>query len=160
MRSDDPRDLTIRRATSADALPAAEVWLRSFAAALPRVRRAHSDDEVREWFRHVLVPHRETWVAVDAGGAVAGGAVAGLMVLDGTEVDQLYLDPPRRGQGLGDRFMDLAKQRVPKGLGLWAFQVNAPARRFYERHGFVPTELTGGQRNEEREPDIRYEWRP
>jgi hypothetical protein len=54
----------------------------------------------------------------------------------------------------------LAKERSPGGLGLWAFQVNKPARRFYERHGFVAVTFTDGSGNEEREPDVRYEWRP
>ncbi|MFF5971090.1 GNAT family N-acetyltransferase [Streptomyces sp. NPDC012769] len=133
----------------------AEVWLRSFAAALPAVRRAHNDDEVRNWFSHVVVPQYETWVAV------GGGSVVGLLVLDkGTELEQLYLDPSWRGQGLGDRFMSLAKRQRPQGLELWTFQVNKPARRFYERHGFIAVERTDGLRNEEREPDIRYIWRP
>ncbi|WP_217621752.1 hypothetical protein [Streptomyces lunaelactis] len=33
--------LIIRRAADADASPVADVWLRSFTAALPSVRRAH-----------------------------------------------------------------------------------------------------------------------
>jgi len=65
-----------------------------------------------------------------------------------------------RGRGLGDRFVALAKQRRPDGLELWTFQVNGPARRFYERHGFVAVERTDGRDNEEQEPDIRYVWRP
>ncbi|MFI8766617.1 N-acetyltransferase family protein [Streptomyces sp. R-07] len=132
----------------------ADVWLRSFAAALPAVRRAHDDDEVRNWFSHVVVPQYETWVAV------AGGSVVGLLVLAGTELEQLCLDPSWRGRGLGDRFMTLAKRQRSQGLELWTFQVNKPARRFYERHGFVAIERTDGLRNEEREPDIRYVWRP
>ncbi|WP_442812573.1 hypothetical protein [Streptomyces sp. NBC_01210] len=44
----------------------ADVWLLSFAAALPTVHRAHSDDDVRDWFSHVVVPQYETWVAVAA----------------------------------------------------------------------------------------------
>jgi hypothetical protein len=35
-----------------------------------------------------------------------------------------------------------------------------PARRFYERHGFVAVEHTDGAGNEEREPDVRFLWRP
>lgn len=61
---------------------------------------------------------------------------------------------------LGDRFVALAKQRRPDGLQLWTFQVNGPARRFYERHGFAAVEETDGAGNEEREPDVRYVWRP
>ncbi|WP_204366918.1 GNAT family N-acetyltransferase [Nocardiopsis ganjiahuensis] len=146
---------TLRRATDRDAPAAADVWLRSFTAALPTVRRAHSDEEVRSWFAAVVVPRSETWVAVSA-----AEEVLGLLVLEGPELDQLYLDPDHRGRGLGDRFVGLAKERRPDGLDLWCFQVNAPARRFYERHGFHAVEWTDGTRNEEGEPDVRYEWRP
>lgn len=132
----------------------ADVWLRSFAAALPAVRRAHDDDAVRHWFSAVVVPEREAWAAV------AGDRVVGLLVLDGAELEQLYLEPSWRGRGLGDRCVGLAKRRRPRGLELWTFQANGPARRFYERHGFVAVERTDGSRNEEREPDIRYRWRP
>ncbi|WP_309049302.1 GNAT family N-acetyltransferase [Streptomyces sp.] len=147
-------DVILRRARSADARAAADVWLRSYAAALPTVRCAHDEADVRDWFDRVLVPHYETWVAV------TGDRVVGLMVLKGEELKQLYLAPEWYGQGLGDRFMSLAKQRQPGGLSLWTFQVNGPARRFYERHGFTEAERTDGQRNDEREPDIRYLWKP
>ncbi|MEW1720962.1 GNAT family N-acetyltransferase [Streptomyces sp. NPDC093109] len=132
----------------------ADVWLRSFAAALPTVRRAHSDDEVQNWFSYVVVPQYESWVAV------ADGTAIGLLALDGDELDQLYLDPAWRGRGVGDRFIELAKQRRPTGLELWTFQVNGPAQRFYERHGFTAAERTDGLRNEEYEPDVRYTWQP
>ncbi|MGX4692814.1 N-acetyltransferase family protein [Streptomyces sp. JNUCC 63] len=148
--------VVLRRAAGPDARAAADVWLRSFAAALPTVVRPHSDDAVRAWFRDVVVPHRETWIA-EADGA---GGVVGVMVLDGEVLSQLYIDPDRRGRGLGDRFVALAKERSPRGLSLWTFQVNKPAHRFYERHGFVPVEHTDGSGNEEREPDVRYVWRP
>ncbi|WP_367139003.1 MULTISPECIES: GNAT family N-acetyltransferase [Streptomyces] len=147
-------DVVLRRAGDADAIPAADVWLRSFTAALPSVRCAHTEAEVRAWFSHVLVPQYETWVAATE------NSVLGLMVLNSAELKQLYLDPAWRGRGLGDRFMSLAKQQQPDGLTLWTFQVNTPARRFYERHGFVAAERTDGLRNDEREPDIRYVWQP
>lgn len=147
--------LVVRRATGRDASAVAGVWLRSFAAALPGVRRAHTDRQVAEWIRETVVPHRETWVAA------VRGEVVGMMVLGGGgELEQLYLDPAWRGRGIGDRLVGLAKRRRPDGLVLWTFQANGPARRFYERHGFCETGRTDGDRNEEREPDIRYEWRP
>jgi GNAT superfamily N-acetyltransferase len=149
-----PEEVVLRRATAADAGAAADVWLRSFDAALPDVRRAHTDDEVRGWFREVVVPTRETWVAD------ADGTVVGLMVLGPGEIDQLYLHPDWRGRGLGDRFVALAKELFPSGLTLWTFQVNEAACRFYGRHGFVALERTDGAANEEREPDVRYRWAP
>ncbi|WP_052863810.1 GNAT family N-acetyltransferase [Streptomyces niger] len=145
----------LRRAGPADAAGVAEVWLRSYDAALPGVVRPHTDDAVRAWFRTVVVPERETWVAD------ASGEIVGMMVLHGAvELDQLYLAPERRGQGLGDRFVALAKERRPGGLALWTFQVNRPAQRFYLRHGFRERFRTDGRDNEEREPDVRYSWLP
>ncbi|HEX6497770.1 MAG TPA: GNAT family N-acetyltransferase [Micromonosporaceae bacterium] len=144
--------VVLRPASPADAAAIADVWLRSFAAALPTVRRAHSDDEVRGWIRDVLVPQHEVWVAE------AGVGIVGMLALSAGWIDQLYLDPAWRGQGVGDRFIDLAFQRQPGGLQLWTFQVNESARRFYERHGFVAVEWTDGAGNEEHEPDVRYVW--
>ncbi|MFJ3642253.1 GNAT family N-acetyltransferase [Streptomyces sp. NPDC090108] len=173
--------VVLRRAVAADAHAAAGVWLRSFDAALPTVVRPRSDDDVRAHIRDVVIPLRETWVAETtavgggggegaggdegSGGEGAGrgdraGVIVGLMVLDGDHLSQLYLDPAWRGRGLGDRFVALAKERSPGGLSLWTFQVNKPAHRFYERHGFTAAEFTDGSGNEEREPDVRYEWRP
>ncbi|MGW7420793.1 N-acetyltransferase family protein [Streptomyces sp. NPDC054813] len=147
-------EAVLRRAVGPDAGAVADVWLRSYSAALPTVVRARSDDEVRAYFRDVVVPERETWLAE------AHGRVVGVMVLAGDLLSQLYLAPEWRGRGVGDRFVSLAKERSPQGLTLWTFQVNKPAHRFYERHGFVAAEYTDGSGNEEREPDVRYVWRP
>jgi GNAT superfamily N-acetyltransferase len=147
--------VSVRRAGVGDAGAVAEVWLRSFAAALPGVKRAHTDDEVRWWKREIVLPEQETWVAT-----TAEEAIVGMLVLDGGELEQLYLEPAWRGRGVGDRLVALAKERCPGGLGLWTFQVNESARRFYRRHGFVQVDRTDGGRNEEREPDVRYVWQP
>ncbi len=146
--------VALRPAVPSDAAAVAEVWLRSFDAALPTVRRAHSDDEVRGWVRDVLLPAHDVWVAE------ADGAVVGVLALSEGWLEQLYLDPAWRGRGIGDRMVGLAKQRQAAGLQLWTFQVNGPAQRFYERHGFRAVERTDGATNEEREPDVRYAWRP
>ena len=73
-------------------------------------------------------------------------------------VDQLYVDPPWIGRGLGRILVDHAKQRSAGGLELWTFQVNAAARRFYARQGFVEVDWTDGAGNEEHEPDVRCRW--
>jgi len=143
----------IRRAQTSDAQSAAEVWLRSYTAALRTVRRAHTDAEVRAWFRDVVVPQRETWVAT------VDGTVVAVMVLHNADLDQLYVDPPWWRQGIGDRLVELAKERRPGGLMLWTFQVNTAAQRFYQRHGFIEVDRTDGSGNEEHEPDICLAWR-
>ena len=110
---------------------------------------------MRRWLREELVPASETWVAVDQ-----AGRVVGLMALSDRMVEQLYVAPRWIGRGLGSRFIELAKARRPGGLELWSFQANHRARRFYERKGFIEVETTDGGRNEERQPDVRYAWRP
>ena len=75
-------------------------------------------------------------------------------------MEQLYVDPAAQGRGIGAALLDLAKARNPGGLQLWTFQINAGARRFYAREGFVEVERTDGAANEEREPDIRLTWSP
>jgi GNAT superfamily N-acetyltransferase len=150
----DETPVEIRRATAADAEAIADVWLTSFKAtyAFPP---SHPDDDVRRWVRDEVVPRRETWVAVDP-----GGGVCGFMVLHGDDLDQLYLLPDRTRRGIGSRLLELAKAQRPGGLGLFTFQVNRRARAFYERHGFVVEYLGDGASNEERQPDVRYGWRP
>ena len=99
-----PRSV-LRRAEASDAADVADVWLRSFAAALPSVPSAHNDDEVRAWIHRVVIGTLETWVAV------ADNSVVGMMALDETDIDQLYLDPQWRGRGIGDVFVAHAKFR-------------------------------------------------
>ena len=144
----------IRRAERRDAPRVAQLWLQSFRAALPSVRLAHTDDQVRRWIRDVAIEQHETWVIC------LDDEIAGMMTLDEGDIDQLYLSPSRRGRGLGDLLIAHAKARRPDGLGLWTFQVNDAAVAFYRRHGFRETARTDGAHNEEREPDIRMEWSP
>jgi GNAT superfamily N-acetyltransferase len=148
----NPARVTIRRASASDAGAIADVYLAAFAAALPTVRLAHTDDDVRAWVRDHVVPSLETWVADDDGRVVA------MMALAPGWVEQLYVAPERRREGIGGELLALAKARADGPLDLWTFQVNAPARAFYERHGFRAIELTDGSANEEREPDVRYRW--
>jgi GNAT superfamily N-acetyltransferase len=147
--------IEIRRATNADAGAIADVYLASFSHALPNVRRAHSDEEVRVHVRDHWVAQSECWVAADERRVVA------MMVLAPGWLEQLYVAPDRLGEGIGRRLLDLAKGRTgDEGLQLWTFQVNEGARRFYERNGFQAVESTDGSANEEREPDVRYLWLP
>jgi GNAT superfamily N-acetyltransferase len=143
----------VRRAAAADADDIAAVHIAAFKAAYPTLRLVHTDDEVRRWIREHVVPETECWVAAE------GPTVVAMMSLTPGWVDQLYVDPHRQGEGIGRQLLELAKSRAEADLDLWTFQVNAPARRFYGRNGFVEVELTDGEGNEEREPDVRLRWR-
>jgi GNAT superfamily N-acetyltransferase len=144
--------IEIRRATDDDAEAVAEVLIASRKQALATVEFS-PPDSVRRYVRNILIARTEGWVAVDA------GKVVGLMSLTPGWVDQLYIAPDRLGEGIGRRMLDLAKGRSGGELQLWTFQVNARARRFYERNGFTIAEMTDGATNMEREPDVRYVWR-
>ncbi|CAM5520328.1 hypothetical protein STENM327S_03280 [Streptomyces tendae] len=110
--------------------------------------------------RSVRIPARGRGAVRDLGGGGGRRRGGGCDGAGGRGAVSADLAPERRGRGLGDRFVALAKERRAGGLSLWTFQVNAPARRFYERHGFTPVQWTDGERNEEREPDVRYVWQP
>ncbi|MDE3205396.1 MAG: GNAT family N-acetyltransferase [Acidobacteriota bacterium] len=146
----------VRRAEHQDVEEAAAVYVRSRAAAVPAIPpMVHDDQDTLGWFEGTVFSEHELWIAADD-----SGAVIGLMVLDGDFLDQLYVDPRHTGAGVGLDLLTVAKTLRPGGLQLWTFQSNQGARRFYERHGFVPVEWTDGLRNEERAPDVRYMWRP
>ena len=48
---------------------------------------------------------------------------------------------------------------LPSPIRLYTFQENQRARAFYERRGFNAVKLSDGSGNEEKCPDILYEWR-
>ena len=151
-------DAVIRPATPADAQGVADVYLASRKTFLVFAPLAHSDDEVRAWVTSVLIPSGGVTVAVQKDVE----ELVGMMALshDGRSgwIDHIYLTPPAVGQGLGARFMSLAKERLGSPIRLYTFQDNVGARRFYERHGFRVLELGDGSANEERCPDMLYEW--
>ncbi|HEV7261225.1 MAG TPA: GNAT family N-acetyltransferase [Bosea sp. (in: a-proteobacteria)] len=143
----------IERATPGDAGEIATLYLASRTDALPYLRRCHSDAEVRDWIATVMLATGETWVARQA------GLILGFVMLEGEELEQLYLLPGQFRRGIGSHLLAKAKERSPARLGLFTFQRNAPARAFYERHGFRLVALGDGTQNEEGEPDASYEWR-
>ncbi len=109
----------------------------------------HTDAEVVAWFETVVLLTQEVWVS-----AARDGSLGGLLVLDRTWLEQLYVHPDHTGRGIGSELVRFA-QASRDALELWTFQANAGARRFYERHGFVAAETTEGD-NEEGAPDVRY----
>jgi GNAT superfamily N-acetyltransferase len=146
----------IRRGQRADARAAADLYLRAREAALRAgsiPAGVHDDEDVRGYFAAHVVADCELWLAEDA------GALAGILVLDGEWVDQLYVDPDITGRGIGSRLLAVAKRERPQALRLWTFASNTGAQRFYERHGFVALRRTDGRDNEERAPDVLYEYR-
>jgi ribosomal protein S18 acetylase RimI-like enzyme len=142
----------IRPARRADAAAIAALFRRSFGglAFLPTL---HTSEEDRAFFR-AAIRDQEVWVAEE------GGRVVGFAALDGEMLNHLYVEPDAQGRGIGSTLLGRVKRRRPDGFRLWTFQQNDGARRFYERHGCVAVDFTDGSGNEEKQPDVLYEWRP
>jgi ribosomal protein S18 acetylase RimI-like enzyme len=140
----------------ADADAVADVYLRSRHELVTCAPLVHSDANVRTWLRR-LVPDGRTTVAT------ADHAVVALLVVSTDAhygwIDQLYVLPAWIERGIGTRLLERARAELPAPIRLYAFQANRRARRFYERHGFRAVAFGDGSANEERCPDVLYEWR-
>jgi GNAT superfamily N-acetyltransferase len=100
----------------------------------------------------VLRARLERWLAGETMFALlAGEPAAGLALLtlrpnvwyDGAValLDELYVEPERRGQGIGTQLLRAAEDECRRrGVGLLEINVDGEdtdARRFYERHGYT-----------------------
>jgi GNAT superfamily N-acetyltransferase len=142
----------IRRARPSEAPALADLYVASRRGASAFIPTVHTDDETRAWVSGYLMPRLEVWVAE------SDGILLGMMALEDDLVDQLYIAPAAQRRGVGDRLIAHAKKLRPRRLRLYTFQRNSPARRFYEARGFVAIEFNDSSHNEEREPDVLYEW--
>ena len=150
-------NIVYREATTGDADAVADVYLRSRKELVACAPLVHSDQAVREWIGRTLIPAgRTTAAAVDR-------AIVGFMAVsnDGRTswIDHLYLLPGWIGLGIGTQLLDRARRELPSPIRLYTFQCNHSARYFYERRGFKPIAFGDGSGNEEKCPDILYEWR-
>lgn len=146
-----PAPVSVRRLSRDEMDQVALVHRASFDERVPWLAGLHTPSEDRAYFRDQVFPSCDVWGAGDDG-------LIGFIAFGDGWVEQFYVLPARQRQGVGGALLDIAQRAFPE-LHLWTFQRNAPARRFYERRGFVALQETDGSRNEEREPDILYRWR-
>ena len=114
----------------------------------------HTPDEDRAFIAGIVLPNQEVWIAED------DERVIGFAALSHGVLNHIYVAPEAQNAGVGKALLDRAKERMPRGFTLWTFQANERARRFYEREGLHVAQLTDGEHNEEKTPDVQYEWRP
>jgi ribosomal protein S18 acetylase RimI-like enzyme len=150
----EQRDWKLRRAAQAHAERIAAIFTSSRRAAMPYLPLLHTESEVLEWIRDVVLRDSLVMLAVEDDRNVGGFAAVRSGVLE-----HLYVAPHLQGRGLGTLLLVAAKEENPRNLRLHVFQRNLAARRFYERRGFKLVELRDGSSNEEGEPDAVYEWR-
>ena len=119
---------------------------------LPPQQRTH--EEVTRWVRDIVLRQCRTWVAVRA------GQILGYAALEGDLLEDLYLRPDVRRQGIGTLLLEEVRRHSPDGVSLHVFQQNTEARAFYERHGFTVLDTNDGERNMEHLPDMTLRWTP
>ena len=145
----------IRLAEEADAAVIARIHMASRSAAMPYLPlQERSHEQVTRWVRDVVLRQCRTWVAV------RDGEVMGYAALDGDVLEDLYLRPDVRRQGIGTLLLDEVRRHSPDGLSLHVFQQNVDAQAFYQRHGFTVSDTSDGDRNMENLPDMTLRWTP
>lgn len=144
----------LRAAADADALAVAQVLIESRRVLMPFAPSAHTDDDVRDWVRRVLIPGGGVTLAQQGErvvGVLAVSTVAGV-----GWIDQLYVLPTEVARGIGRCLLAHALASLPRPLQLYTFQANHHARAFYERQDFVAVAFGDGSGNEEHCPDVLY----
>ena len=111
----------------------------------------HSEAETCAFYRGVFA-RGPIWGAFD------GEVLVGHLALEPGWIEHLYVEPSRRGEGIGRALVQLA-QREQGDLQLHTYQANARARRLYEAAGFVAEAFGFDPEHEDRVPNVRYRWR-
>ncbi|MDQ2738186.1 MAG: GNAT family N-acetyltransferase [Actinomycetota bacterium] len=145
-------ETSLRDALPGDAAELTSLLLRSRIRAMPWLVSPHDELATRWWMQQVLLTEQCVRVAD------CGSRLLGFAAVTDTWLEQLYVDPDHQGEGVGRALLEDAKRLRPGGLRLRVFTRNAPARRFYEAHGFDLVEQSDGHNNQEREPDCTYAW--
>jgi GNAT superfamily N-acetyltransferase len=142
----------IRRAGPNDAEPVVRIFRESRAEAMPWLPVLHTfEEDVGHFSRQLELDEAYVFEA--------SGRVVGFAVVKADELDALYVDPESQRQGVGSALFARTIQTRPEGFRFWVFRNNTRARRFYEARGCRLILETDGADNEEKMPDVLYEWR-
>jgi ribosomal protein S18 acetylase RimI-like enzyme len=143
---------TIRHYIDDDLDEVIALWYRSWTYAFPNVKHPQPFEQWKFRFQNEYAKQSEVWVAATP------DRVVGFLIVNGTEIAQIFVDVNVQRNGIGAALIKQAKQVSSSGLRLTTLQQNIQARQFYEKHGFVAG-VTGvnpinGQ------PNIEYHWSP
>lgn len=122
--------MNIRQGLPADVPRALEIWRAAVDAThgfLTPEDRVEIDRMVAEQF----LPQAELWLAEDG-----DGHVLGFLVMEGDEIDALFVDPAVHGQGYGTALIEHALALSPRAM-VEASEQASNALPFYEARGFV-----------------------
>lgn len=112
-----------------------EIWRHSFAAALGA--DVHDPRFIYGMEHADLIPVARKTIA-----ALLDGRVVGFCFRDGAHIEDLWVDPRVQSQGIGRELLATAVAAIARDgyrtATLDCIEVNANARRFYEREGWRP----------------------
>jgi putative acetyltransferase len=123
--------IKIRTSRPADGERAVDIWRKAVDAThdfLTSADRAAIEAEVQGF-----LPTAPLWLAVDE-----HDAVQGFMLLDGAQMEALFVDPACHGRGVGRALVHHALS-LQAALTTDVNEQNTQAAAFYERMGFVRT---------------------
>ena len=150
-------DSQIRELAEADFLEAASVWHESRKKVGTEMgfesERAVTPEISLRVFREVIAVENLIW------GAVQKNCIVGILAINGSEIDRMYVRPSAQRCGIGTALLQKARELSPSSLELFTHEANRAARAFYEKHGFRPVRF-GISPPPESEPDILYRWKP
>ncbi|PKF49647.1 N-acetyltransferase [Enterovibrio nigricans] len=113
----------------------------------------HSLTSHRYYLNRILAPSHRIFLAIEK----ESDSVLGMMAMDKDYISQLYIHPSHQCRGIGSALVELAQENADQ-LKLYTFEINLPARAFWEKHGFQEQEI-GQHDNEEGLTDILCKWR-
>ena len=130
------------------------LWRISREISLPdfQLEKGHFFYEDRNYFQNHVLKENQIWVVEVNNRPIA------FMAINKDFVDQLYIHPDYWRQGIGKALIEIAKVQSPEHVWLYTLQINATARAFYEKNGFL-AEKFGISPAPENEPDVEYHWR-
>lgn len=94
---------------------------------------APKDRDAIECELRQFLPTAPLWLAIDE-----AGETIGFMLLDGSHMEALFIDPARRGQGVGRALVEHACS-LHSTISTDVNEQNLQAAEFYRRLGFIPT---------------------
>ena len=127
------------------------MWRDSFEHAVG-IRDPHTLEDQLRFLDQELVPSNSVVMVLDK----ATRKVVGFLAATSDTISQLYVHVDHQSQGIGSMLVNLAKQNSNGRLGLFTFERNKNAQRFYEKHGFKIV-ARGFEKRWQLE-DIEYQW--
>ena len=123
--------MRIREGSPADVPRALEIW-RAAVDATHGFLTPEDRGEIDRMVTDQFLPRAELWLAEDH-----DGQVLGFLVMEGEEIDALFVDPAMHGQGYGTALVEHALTLSPHAT-VEASEQASNALPFYKARGFVP----------------------